>query len=374
MTASLQEKKGKFFIVVSYKENNKWKTKWVKTGLDVKGNKKKAKELLKEYLENNGGLNVNLTGLLFADFLKEWLKIIKPSIRENTYYQYKKVINNSIYPYFKELDISLRELTSMQLQKFYNDQLKTVSANTVLKRHANIHKALDYAVGAQLVQKNISDYVTLPRKGKFIGNFYSVDEIDSLFKIVEKTPIELPVKLAVYFGLRRSEILGLTWKSINFEKSMVEVKSTVVRAENGLVFDNKTKTDSSRRTLILDSSMRNYLKKVKKKQMENKFYYGDAYLNNDFICKWENGEPYKPDYISHKFSQIIKRQNKIPQYRFHDLRHSCASLLLSMDYSLKEIQEWLGHSTINTTANIYAHLNQEYKTNMAKALDQRLSV
>ena len=107
--------------------------------------------------------------------------------------------------------------------------------------------------------------------------------------------------------------------------------------------------------------------------MQNKLFYGNAYVDNDFVCKWENGEPYKPDYITHTFKRILD-ENKLPKIRFHDLHHSSASMLLKMGFSIKEIQEWLGHSDINTTSNCYSHLQYEAKVSMANKMGKRLEV
>ncbi len=119
--------------------------------------------------------------------------------------------------------------------------------------------------------------------------------------------------------------------------------------------------------------MKKYLKQLKKKQMQNKMFYGNAYIDNDFVCKWENGQSFKPDYITRTFKRILV-ENSLPEIRFHDLRHSSASMLLKMGFTLKEIQEWLGHSDINTTSNCYSHLQYEAKVNMANKMSKMLEV
>ena len=106
---------------------------------------------------------------------------------------------------------------------------------------------------------------------------------------------------------------------------------------------------------------------MKNREKKNKLLFGNEYIKNDYVFKWDNGKPYNPDYITSKFSKTIKKYN-LKKIRFHDLRHSCASLLNAQGYTLKDIQEWLGHADIQTTANTYAHLDIERKKNITNCL------
>lgn len=115
------------------------------------------------------------------------------------------------------------------------------------------------------------------------------------------------------------------------------------------------------------------LVELKKREIENENLFGKEYINNDYIFKWDNGKPYTPDYITKTFSKLLKKYD-MPHIRFHDLRHCCASLLISKGYTLIDIQEWLGHADIQTTANIYAHLDIQRKTNIAASLDSAFTV
>jgi integrase len=372
MTGSLQEKNNKYYIVLSMKVNDKWKTKWVKTGLDVKGNKRKATEMLNKYLDNATEANfLGTTEMLFSNYMIAWLETIKNSIKENTFHEYKKVVENDISPYFKDKNIKIGELNNLHIQEYYNQLITKMTANSALKRHANIHKALDYAVMSGLIDKNPSDYVILPKKNKFIGKYFDQKQLNKLFEVSKDYPIEAVVKLTGYYGFRRSEVLGLRWSDVNFNDGTVIVQNTVVSI-GGKAFEKETtKTKSSFRTLPLDDSMKKYLKQLKVKQKENKMFYGNAYQENDFVCKWEDGKPFKPDYVTRTFKRILD-ENKLPIIRFHDLRHSSASMLLKMNFSLKEIQDWLGHSDINTTANCYSHLQFEAKVSMANKISKKL--
>lgn len=374
MTGSLQEKNGKYYIVLNSKMNGKRKQKWIATGLDIKGNKRKANEMLNDTLKDYSDEDLFGTkDMLFADYMLSWLETVRNSVKQNTYYEYGKVIQNDIYPYFKEKNITIKNLNNLHIQEYYNHLTTRMSGNSALKRHANIHKALDYAVMSGLIDKNVSDYVVLPKKKKFVGKYYDEKMLNKLFKASKDYPIEAVVKLTGYYGFRRSEVLGLRWSDINFEANSITVQNTVVSVGGDILEDEVTKNNSSNRTMPLDDSIKKFLKQLKTKQKEYKLFYGNAYIENDFVCKWENGKPFKPDYITRNFNRILD-ENKLPKIRFHDLRHSSASMLLKLGYSMKEIQEWLGHSDMGTTSNFYTHLQFDAKVKMANNIGKRLEV
>ena len=186
-----------------------------------------------------------------------------------------------------------------------------------------------------------------------------------MLRIAKGTNAETAVMLASYYGLRRSEICGLKWDAIDFEHKTIEIKSTAVRVTTVIREDN-TKSDSSHRILTLIPEVEQHLKELQAKQAEDKEFYGNTYIETAYVLRWDNGEPYLPDYISSQFAKLLK-DNNMPHIRFHDLRHSFASALLAEGVSMKAVQELLGHSDFSTTANIYSHVTDEAKT---KALNQ----
>ncbi len=376
MTGSLQEKNNKFYVVLNFKVEGKRKQKWIPSGLDVKGNKRKALEFLKltlqEYEKNEEKL-VGSSKMLFADFMLEWLEVIKTTVRPNTYCSYVTVVKAHIEPYFRKEKLNLQDLKPIHIQKYYSYKLETISGNTVIKHHANIHKALAYAVTLELIQHNPADNVLLPKKKKFKSSYYDVEQINKLLQIVRGTTLEIPVLLTSYYGFRRSEILGLKWSAIDFKQNVIHVDHTAILVGSQTVYDDVTKTKSSCRTLPLDKNIKSYLQKLKKKQLEDKILMGNCYQDNDYVCKRQDGSLIKPNYISQAFKDILV-ENNMPPIRFHDLRHSSASMLLNLGYSIKDIQEWLGHGDYATTANIYAHLQYESKVNMASEIEGKLAI
>lgn len=379
----LQEKNGMFYVVLNYRdENGKRKTPWISTNLPVKGNKKRAENFMLDVRRNFVPPNVQRIeereamqkgDILFTDFLLKWLRVAKSTVKLTTYASYEMMATRIIIPYFETLNIKLKELTTEDIQEFYSAQLERVSANTVIHYHAVIHRALKYAVKIKTIQSNPAVNVERPRKEKFIGSFYDKKEINTLFDIIQGHPLEVAIKLAAFYGLRREEIIGLKWTAIDFENNTLTIQHTVTECnldgKHIEVASDTAKTDSSLRTMPLVTNFREMLLAKKEKQEHYRKLCGRSYCKEylDYIFVNEMGERWKPRYLSDGFKRILE-QNGLRRIRFHDLRHTCASLLLANNVPMKKIQEWLGHSDFSTTANIYAHLDFQSKISSAEAM------
>lgn len=379
----LQEKNGMFYVVLNYRdENGKRKTPWISTNLPVRGNKKRAENFMMDVRRNFVPPNVQRIeereamqkgDILFTDFLLKWLRVAKSTVKLTTYASYEMMATRIIIPYFETLNIKLKELTTEDIQEFYSAQLERVSANTVIHYHAVIHRALKYAVKIKTIQSNPAVNVERPRKEKFIGSFYDKKEINTLFDIIQGHPLEVAIKLAAFYGLRREEIIGLKWTAIDFENNTLTIQHTVTECnldgKHIEVASDTAKTDSSLRTMPLVTNFRAMLLAKKEKQEHYRKLCGRSYCKEylDYIFVNEMGERWKPRYLSDGFKRILE-QNGLRRIRFHDLRHTCASLLLANNVPMKKIQEWLGHSDFSTTANIYAHLDYQSKISSAEAM------
>lgn len=332
----LQEKNGMFYVVLNYRdENGKRKTPWISTNLPVKGNKKRAENFMMDVRRNFVPPNVQRIeereamqkgDILFTDFLLKWLRVAKSTVKLTTYASYEMMATKIIIPYFQILNIKLKELTTEDIQDFYSAQLERVSANTVIHYHAVIHRALKYAVKIKTIQSNPAVNVERPRKEKFIGSFYDKKEINTLFDIIQGHPLEVAIKLAAFYGLRREEIIGLKWNAIDFENSKLTIQHTVTECNlNGKhieVASDTAKTDSSLRTMPLVTNFREMLLAKKEKQEHYRKLCGRSYCKEylDYIFVNEMGERWKPRYLSDGFKRILE-QNGLRRIRFHDLRH-----------------------------------------------------
>ena len=377
----LQEKKGLYYMVLSYKDKSgKRISKWLPTGLPVKGNKKRAEDMLMaaraEFVAGEAAIDHDMP---FSSYLVQWMEIARSTLKPNTAAGYASMIQNPIAPYFQQRGITLGGLQAVDIQMFYTSQLKRVSANTVIHYHAIIHRALKYAVKTDLIDVNPADKVERPRKDRFTASFYDGNEVNRLFQAARGTPLELPVMLAAFYGLRRSEVVGLKWDAIDFENKTIAIRHTVTAcAEKGRrieVAADTTKTASSRRTLPLVPAFQTKLAALKEQQEQNRILCGRSYCTDylGYVLVDAMGNRLKLSYINTAFPVLLKR-NGLRPIRFHDLRHSCTSLLLKNGVPMKQIQEWLGHSDFSTTANIYAHLDAGSKLTSAQAMEKGLGM
>lgn len=363
-----------FYAVLNYNDiHGKRRSKWIATGLTVKGNKKRAEAFLQEQRRIFQVDEPISETVLFADFMEQWLKVIKSSVALTTFSSYSNMVKKVIVPYFKEQKITLQELSAKHIQDFYLKELERVSASSVIHYHANIHKALKYAVKLDLIPVNPADKVERPRKERFMANFYDADEVNKLFEITRGTKLEIPVLFGAFYGMRRSEALGMKWDAIDFERNTITIRHTFtivdLDGKRIAVTSDQTKTKSSMRTLPLVPFVKEKLLKLKAEQEENRRLCGRSYIKDyvGYVCINEIGDIIRPGYITSTFPKLLE-EHGMRKGRFHDLRHSCASLLLANGVPMKQIQEWLGHSDFSTTANIYAHLDCSSKLSSADAM------
>lgn len=311
--------------------------------------------------------------ILFADYMEKWLEIIKNSIQKTTYSSYSNMVKGVIAPYFRKKQITLSNLQASDIQDFYTEQLKRVKASSVIHYHANIHKALKYAFKTDLIAQNPADKIERPKKERFTGSFYDSDEINQLFEAAKDDLLELPILFAAFYGLRRGEVIGLKWDAIDFVNDTIIIRHTVttcnIDGKSVTIAADTTKTKSSMRTLPLAPAFKSKLLEHQQAQEENRRLCGRSYCKRylDYICVDGMGNLMKLGYVTAAFPTFLKKHG-LRKIRFHDLRHSCASLLLANGVPMKQIQEWLGHSDFSTTANVYAHLDYNSKISSAAAL------
>ena len=376
-------KNGRYYAVLNYRNaGGQRKTKWIALGLPEKGNKRKAEaELAKLRAEFEPPKEVGdlSSDMLFADYLLEWLEIAKGRLAVATYSSYAAMIKMPVGPYFRQRNLTLRELEARHLQMFYSEMLRKVKPNTVIHYHAIIHSALKYAVKTDMLVQNVADKVDRPKKNSFQPVFLSAEEMQKMFEALRGTKLELPVLVAAFYGFRRGEVLGLKWDAIDFERGTISVIRTVttitVEGKQMEIEQQSAKTKSSLRTLPLIGSFREYFLQVKEAQELNKQVCGNCYNYeyDGFVFVDELGERMRVEYLTNAFPKFLESHG-LRRMRFHDLRHSCASLLLANGVPLKHIQEWLGHSDFTTTANIYAHLDYKSKITSAQAMETGLAL
>lgn len=399
ITGSVQINKGYYFIVFNmYNEYGKRKPEWHSTGLKVDNNERKnnqirkqAEKILNEELvrvnaENSFSNKMNTiaknskySNMLFSDYMLEWLENIKPKVVQSTYIGYEQVIKGRLCPYFKSKKIKLIDLRPRDIQDFINYLYKQrLKGSTIAHYTSNMNTALKEAVIAEIIPSNPMDRIESVKKEVYIPEFYTDNELLDLIEVIKAQDLELPLTLGIIYGLRREEILGLTWNAIDFNNKSITIRKTVGRGKydgvTQFLIKDIPKNKSSYRTLPMFDFIADLLKKYKEKYKLNEKIFGNTYITDykDFICLMDNGELVKPDYVDRTFSRILK-ENGFRHIRLHDLRHSCATLLLRNGVPLPEIQKWLGHSNIVTTQR-YSHLDQNDKSIPANMIETKFNM
>lgn len=399
ITGSVQINKGYYFIVFNmYNEYGKRKPEWHSTGLKVDNNERKnnqirkqAEKMLNEELvrvnaENSFSNKLNTiaknskySNMLFSDYMLEWLENIKPKVVQSTYIGYEQVVKGRLCPYFKSKKIKLIDLRPRDIQDFINYLYKQrLKGSTIAHYTSNMNTALKEAVIAEIIPSNPMDRIESVKKEVYIPEFYTDDELIELIEVIKTQKLELPLTLGIIYGLRREEILGLTWNAIDFKNKSITIRKTVGRGKydgvTQFLIKDIPKNKSSYRTLPMFDFIADLLKKYKEKYKLNEKIFGNTYITDykDFICLMDNGELVKPDYVDRTFSRILK-ENGFRHIRLHDLRHSCATLLLRNGVPLPEIQKWLGHSNIVTTQR-YSHLDQNDKSIPANMIETKFNM
>ena len=329
----LQIKNDYYYMVLSYLDaNGKRKQPWFPTGLPIKNNKKRAEKMLLELRQtyvppaehkSNGELSADM---LFADFMELWLGVVRNSIEKTTFSSYTQMVKGKIAPYFRKTGVKLGELQARHIQSFYLYELKTVSASTVIHEHANIHKALKYAVKMDLIPYNPADKVERPKKQKYIADYYRLEELEQLFEATKDHPYSLLIQITAFYGLRRSEALGLRWDAIDFERNTITIRHIVTNAKiDGkyeIVREDRAKTKSSLRSLPLVDNIREKLLALKEQQKENKRICGNCYNReyDGYVFVDVMGNIFNPRNLSSNFSKLLELKG-LRHIRFHDLRH-----------------------------------------------------
>lgn len=309
-----------------------------------------------------------------AKYLKKWLEeYAQRNVSARTFRDYNGVVRNHLIPYLGQLKLS--ELQSRHIIKYQNDKLDNgrlngeggLSKRTVENHHRILSQALKHAVHTyNILDSNPCNGVTAPQPDKPDINTLTEKEVNKLLDLIEDDYIFYTIiYVAVYTGLRRSELLALRWKDIDLDEQVLQVRRAVNEVSGqGLVY-KETKNTSSQRSVNFDDDVTKVLRYYVKKQF--KFYGKEnlVFVNNE-------GEAIRPDYVTKKFKREIRKMN-LEDVRFHDLRHTHATWLLKLGINPKIVQERLGHYDISTTLDVYSHVTPSMQKNAVKMLQKAKS-
>lgn len=337
-------------------ENRKRKTFYGKT-------RKEVQEKLKIALrEQQQGTLVTAPQQTVKQFLEDWLENThKQNIRPRSHERYEQIIRLHIIPRLGK--VQLQNLSPQQLNKLYADKLKEgLSAITVNAIHGLLHRALEDAVRWDLLSRNVCDRISPPRKVHREIEPLSVEQIHQLLEAARGHPQEALFILALNTGMRRGELLGLKWRDISFTDGTLQVRRILNRVPTKMVKEKgqryveaEPKTAGSRRNIVLTSMALDALKQHRTRQLEAKLKAGTSWEDHDYVFCTSLGRHLDPGHdVLVQLKKLLVKAG-LPNIRFHDLRHSSASLLLSLGVHPKVVQELLGHTEISMTMNIYSH-------------------
>lgn len=347
--------------------------------------KKAALEKLNEeiYMINN---NISTPSEEYlSGYLDMWLEdYIKDEKSDNTLDKYRNVCNKYIKPNLGM--IKLKNLKVIHIEKFLKTLREKNLSKTSIQMYFGVLKtSLNKAIKLQLINDNPCKYVDTPKREKFNANILTLDEFKKVYNTLNKNVYEdsiflLGLEITLETGLRRGEMCGLTWESIDFERKLIIIDKALIRVENNYKI-SKLKTEGSYRTLPISDRLIALLKEQSIKQKENKLKYGELYIENKFnnidfnlVFTNENGKYILPSTFLQRLKRKLKHCGIEKRIRWHDLRHTNATLLLEGGVDFKTLQNRLGHSLIGTTMDIYAHVTEKMNRNATSVIENMLEI
>ena len=370
VTGSLQNDKGTWVVRARVYDpiSGKTKNRTKSTKLKVKDNtKRKAQEQMKQIIakwETEANADVVIDDVFFSDYVQKWLDKKQISLKANTIKSYKSY--NDLYVNPMLGDIKITDIKRSHIQTFCNKLSTMISASSVRKILVVVEGALKEAVFDGALDSDFKGLIELPKAKRFEGSSYSKTDFLKLLDAVHSVgePMMSAVVLAGCYGLRRSEVVGLRWKDIDFEKSVLHVRNTVVQNGDLRIESETTKTSRSRRDIALIPYTIPYLKGLLDQQKSNG-------LQLDKVCRWSDGREVRSDFLIKKLHSIQDKCG-LDRIRFHDLRGTAATLLESAGLNPKQIQAFLGHEDITTTLERYVHVLDSDKLETAERMNDIL--
>ena len=348
-----------------YRELNPGTGRWRQRSKGGFASRREAETALRAVLTTmDSGNYVSPSSLSLGDYLvHRWLPSIKTTIRASTHASYARIVRLHIVPRLGA--VKLQALDPMMLNEFYAALLRDgralgeggLSVRTVRYVHAVLHRALRDAMRWQLLTRNVTEAADPPKEGTVarpMMRTWSAETLRSFLAACEGDRKHPAWLLLASTGMRRGEVLGLSWDDVDLETAQLAVRRTLVAVDMDVAF-SEPKTQRSRRVVALDATTVAALRSWRRRQAEDKLALGPAYDDRGFVFTRADGRPFDPNDFSREFDRRVKRLG-LPRIRLHDLRHTWATLALQAGIHPKVVSERLGHSTIAITLDIYSHV------------------
>ncbi|GHO77967.1 site-specific integrase [Ktedonobacter sp. SOSP1-85] len=307
-------------------------------------------------LEQQRGTLITASQQLLGAYLTQWLEEVHrpPVIKVSSHLKYRKLMNTYIIPALGR--IPLQKLTPQHVQRFHNQKLEDgLHARTIISIHNVLHQALEDAVRWNLVARNVCDVVMPPKAEKYDITPLTLTQAQAFLASLQGHRLEALFLLAIITGMRKGELLGLRWSDIHFEQQYVRVRRTVSYIEGRGYIETEPKTAKGRWLISLPPFALDKLRQHRLQQVEQRSKVANNWEERDLVFCNQRGDYLDPRYLSRLFARLLKKAD-LPHIRFHDLRHSAATIMLSMGVHFKVIHEILGHSSSRITLDIYAHV------------------
>lgn len=317
------------------------------------------------------GLPVVSERQTLGHFLDRWLEdSVKPSVRPNTYYSYEQHVRLYLKP--ETGHIQLSKITPQHIQALMNQQIKAGRSPRLAQYLRTVLRcALGQALKWNLVVRNVAALVDPPRYKKPKVVPFTVEQVHTFLDSIKGDRLETVFRVALSLGLREGEILGLRWQDVDLQSNILRVKVALQRIERKLQLV-ELKTERSRRTLPIPETTANALRAHRIKQLEEKMLAGDRWKETGLVFTTSVGSPLSARNVLRSFHRLLKKA-EIPRQSFHNLRHSCASLLLAQNVPPRTLMDILGHSNISLTMNTYAHVMPGMLRDAANLMDSVLA-
>lgn len=340
-----------------------------------KGTRKAVEVELRRLLRTvDTGEHLDSSKITVAQFLKQWLDTTRATINPKSYERYAEIVNNSLIPAFGHC--KLVKLTGFIIQEAYikwetsgrrDGKEGGLSPRTRAHIHRILKSALKHAVKLRLILRNPADDVKAPKAGKATIKTHTIEQTAILLRALRDTRLYYPVLLAIVTGMRRGEVLALRWKNVDFENKTIRVVESLEQVKQELRF-KEPKTGKTRAVILLDHALQD-LRAWRIRQAEELLRLGVRQDENTLVCARWDGQPLKPDSLTGEFRIAIRKIPEVPTIRYHDLRHSHATQLLTNGIHPKIAQERLGHASIKTTLDLYSHVTETMQEEAAEKLD-----
>jgi integrase len=367
--------KNSYSIVISLGKDavsGKYKYQWI----SVKGTKKDADKRLAELIHQlDTGTFIKPGKTTFGEYLERWLRDYAwPNLSPRTAEGYESIIRCHIIPALGK--ILLTRLKPDHLQRYYSEKLSagrydgngSLSRTTVSHHHTCLNRALEMALRWGMINRNPADAVTPPRPQRSEMHTMNEDDLRIFLEAAKKTPYYVLFYLALFTGMRRSELLALRWCDVDLLLCQIYVTRSLHRLRTGEIIFRAPKSAKGRRMVSLSPSTTRMLQEYKYELQTQLETLGTSLKDDDLVFSDHEGKPLLPDTVSHAWVKLIKCIG-LEGIRFHDARHTHASLMLKQGVHPKVVQERLGHATISTTLDLYSHVSPGLQQAAAEGFD-----